>query len=262
METKLKFKVGDKVRVKSLEWYNNQPKDMYGDIHDGITFIKDMVRYCGKVLSITKLYENSYGVDVTSYVWQDWMLEDEAVTEEKQEVEQANKNNMETKKMTLQEAQEFVKNTKYIVFTEDASRQLQEKLFEIGCRWSHSGKTICHTEHPFLMVDERLNIIYCEEQNYDKFEKCKNRYIETYLIFNMELEKPKFDPNTLQPFDKVLMRQDNITVWQARIFEARVFDGKYSATSGGLFDYCIPFNDETKHLLRTNDEAPEFYRLD
>ena len=24
--------------------------------------------------------------------------------------------------------------------------------------------------------------------------------------------------------------------------------------------YCIPFNDDTKHLLDTNEEAPEFYR--
>ena len=39
METKLKFKIGDKVRVKSLEWYNSQEKDRVGLIHFGVTHI-------------------------------------------------------------------------------------------------------------------------------------------------------------------------------------------------------------------------------
>ena len=26
------------------------------------------------------------------------------------------------------------------------------------------------------------------------------------------------------------------------------------------YDKCIPYNDETKHLLGTSDEAPEYYR--
>ena len=170
---------------------------------------------------------------------------------------------METKKMTLKEAQEFVKNTKYIVFTEYASRQLQEKLLKIGCRWFHSGNTICYTNHQFLTVDEYLNIRYCEKQYYDDFEKSKNRYIETYHIFNMELEheqsKPKFDPNTLKPFDKVLVREDG-EMWLARFFDT--YDGAYNVTSGHSWSYCIPYNDDTKHLHRTCDEAPEFYKLD
>lgn len=28
----------------------------------------------------------------------------------------------------------------------------------------------------------------------------------------------------------------------------------------GLFKECVPYNDETKHLLCTTDEAPIFYR--
>lgn len=260
METKLKFKVGDKVRVKSLEWYNNQPKDMYGDIHDGITFIKDMVRYCGKVLSITKLYENSYGVDVTSYVWQDWMLEDEAVTEEKQEVEQLNKIEMETKKMTLQEAQEFVKNTKYIVWDEDESRQLQKKLFEFGCGWLCGGPIVSHTEHPFLIVDKDLRMFFINKESYGRFEESQKIYHLKDDIFNIKIEKqPKFDPKTLRPYDKVLVREAGGR-WIARFFD--IYEGGYNVTSGHCWTFCIPFNEETKHLHGTAEDAPEFYRLD
>ena len=45
---------------------------------------------------------------------------------------------METKKMTLAEAKELVKNTKYIVWSADECIQLQKKLFEIGCRWAQT----------------------------------------------------------------------------------------------------------------------------
>ena len=172
---------------------------------------------------------------------------------------------METKKMTLKEAQEFVKNTKYIVWSEDESRKLQEKLFEIGCRWLHSAKTICHTEHSFLTIDENLNIRYREKRYYDDFEKNKNRYIETYHILNMELEheqpKPTFDPNTLKPFDKVLVRDSVNNVWKARFFD-RYFCKQFLTTDGLVYNYCIPYNDETKHLHGEIDETPEFYQLD
>ena len=29
---------------------------------------------------------------------------------------------------------------------------------------------------------------------------------------------------------------------------------------GWFYDICIPYNDDTKHLLGTTDEAPEYYR--
>lgn len=32
------------------------------------------------------------------------------------------------------------------------------------------------------------------------------------------------------------------------------------ATTRGIFSYYIPYNDETKHLVGTTKEAPEFYK--
>lgn len=29
---------------------------------------------------------------------------------------------------------------------------------------------------------------------------------------------------------------------------------------GAYYKYCVPYNDETKHLVGTKDEAPEYYR--
>lgn len=190
------------------------------------------------------------------------MLEDDAVTEEKKEVEHLNKNIMETKKMTLQEAQEFVKNTKYIVWSEDESRQLQMKLFEFGCGWFCGGPIVSHTEHPYLFVDEKLNITYKHRDEYRLFEDSCKRFLLKDDVLNVktkEQQKPKFDPNTLQPFDRVLVREDG-EIWLARFFDC--YDGAYNVTSGHSWSYCIPYNDDTKHLHGTCDEEPEFYKLD
>ena len=76
------------------------------------------------------------------------------------------------------------------------------------------------------------------------------------------LKKERFDPKTLQPFDKVLVRDDYKEHWLCRFF-SHIVDGihiyKYT-TIGSAYKYCIPYNDDTKHLVGTKEEAPEFYR--
>lgn len=171
---------------------------------------------------------------------------------------------METKKMTLAEAQEFVKNTKYLVWSEDESRLLQEKLFKIGCEWVDSVKRVKHTEHPFLYVNEKMKLSYSYRGIYMCFEESKKRYMPTEDILNIELEqsKPKFDPKTLQPFDKILIKDGG--VWRCNYFShIDENNGNYPIICvGSCWRSCIPYNDETKHLLGTKNEAPDFYRLD
>lgn len=76
------------------------------------------------------------------------------------------------------------------------------------------------------------------------------------------LKKEKFDPKTLQPFDKVLVRDDYKEHWLCRFF-SHIVDGihiyKYT-TIGSTYKYCIPYNDDTKHLVGTTEDAPEFYK--
>ena len=70
-------------------------------------------------------------------------------------------------------------------------------------------------------------------------------------------KKEKFDPKTLKPFDKVLVRLLNFK-WRVNFFSNKE-DGAYTCIEH-TFKYCIPYNDDTKHLLGTTDEAPEYYR--
>ena len=74
-------------------------------------------------------------------------------------------------------------------------------------------------------------------------------------------KKPKFDPKTLQPFDKVLGRDDDFEKWNCAFFSHKDTSGAYHCRCTGMpYVYCIPYNEETKHLVGTNDEAPEYYR--
>ena len=74
-------------------------------------------------------------------------------------------------------------------------------------------------------------------------------------------EKERFDPKTLKPFDKVLVSDEHHTRWCCSFFSHIVdqFQYKYF-TSDSCYKFCIPYNDDTKHLVGTTEEAPEYYR--
>ena len=79
-----------------------------------------------------------------------------------------------------------------------------------------------------------------------------------------EPKKERFDPKTFKPFDKVLIRNAEINYWRCSLVSYIVnLRGKYSFVcidSSSYDNYCIPYNDDTKHLVGTNKEAPEFYK--
>lgn len=76
-------------------------------------------------------------------------------------------------------------------------------------------------------------------------------------------KKEKFDPKTLKSFDKVLVRNYTADYWCCGFFSyISMFKGtlyKY-VTENSAYWKCIPYNDDTKHLVGTTDEAPEYYR--
>ena len=75
-------------------------------------------------------------------------------------------------------------------------------------------------------------------------------------------KKEKFDPKTLKPFDKVLVRDSYSCPWSGTFYSHRRENTtmlKY-VTINSFYEYCIPYNDETKHLVGTKDEAPDFYK--
>ncbi len=54
----MKYKVGNKVRIKSIDWYNEN-KNEYGGIDCGAyTFTYGMSKFCGKIVTIVGCYAN------------------------------------------------------------------------------------------------------------------------------------------------------------------------------------------------------------
>ena len=78
-------------------------------------------------------------------------------------------------------------------------------------------------------------------------------------------KKGKFDPKTLQPFDRVLARIDggNAYCWFADFVSTPTIE-KYDLLpcimSNKDANMIIPYNEDTKHLVGTKEEAPEYYR--
>ena len=63
--------------------------------------------------------------------------------------------------------------------------------------------------------------------------------------------KPKFDE--LKPFDKVVVRCSEADRWSIDFFSYKVSNG-YICTGDAWFGYCLPYNEETAHLLGTTDD--------
>ena len=81
-------------------------------------------------------------------------------------------------------------------------------------------------------------------------------------------DKPKadkFDPKTLQPWDKILVRKvhspHNISPWSCENF-SYINPNTPQLVNGiaSRYEICIPYNDETKHLRGTTDDCPEYYK--
>ena len=71
-------------------------------------------------------------------------------------------------------------------------------------------------------------------------------------------DKPKFDVNTLQPFDKVLVRNYNEGIWKSDFFSHKIDDWVMCVATGNA--QCIPYNADTKHLAGTAKDCPEYYK--
>jgi len=97
-----KYKVGDKVRIKSLDWYNSN-KDEDGEIglhSDEYLFLEVMSEYCGKECEVSHVYSNGeYSLKGNGWIWNDWMFEEELSAKEQQVLEQIERVQVELDKL-------------------------------------------------------------------------------------------------------------------------------------------------------------------
>lgn len=97
----MKYKVGDRVKIKSLEWYNSLKKDSDGDVyleecHNYM--VSGMADILGKTAIIEDTSSKFYNINLDNgkWLWNDEMFEEETVEEYAELINIANnsKNNV------------------------------------------------------------------------------------------------------------------------------------------------------------------------
>lgn len=111
-------------------------------------------------------------------------------------------------------------------------------------------------------------ISFCKNGQYFSYSGAEcclfpSKEMRDWSKFTAPWYKKKFDPKSLIAYDNVIVRGTKISEWRLDFLSHTIVsDGCnfYVCTSGGCYKYCIPYNDDTKHLTGTIEEAPEYYR--
>jgi hypothetical protein len=103
----------------------------------------------------------------------------------------------------------------------------------------------------------------CRLATLDEKEKFFKLFKERYNLIwdgNKFVKNVTFDFNSFKPFDQVLVRQRKDALWKIDFFE-EAFGHRYRTMKfpDGVY-LCIPYNEDTQHLINTCHDAPEFYR--
>lgn len=166
---------------------------------------------------------------------------------------------MNIKEMTKEEILEFLKNRKIRCANEQESIDVQKKLFDLDIKWISGVKGNIEKSYLFY-INKQNKLTHGDDYNYWIDDDRKELSVQE--LFNIQIKeepKPKFDPNILQPFDKVLVRDEDTNKWGISFFDT--YESRYFHCIEDTYYQCVPYNEETKHLHRTNTEAPEFYQI-
>ena len=127
------------------------------------------------------------------------------------------------------------------------STPAEENWFEIAKEWEKEDKEMDKLKHEVILPEGYI------------FKDGNGNIINTTKIV-LE-KKERFDPKTLQPFDKVLARYSTKSNWMCTFF-SHIIDkvNPHVDCNGITVNVCIPYNEETKHLVGTSDDCPEYYK--
>ena len=129
----------------------------------------------------------------------------------------------------------------------------ESEIYSINVRCQKRKFTFSKEGYYYLEVKDAECILFPskEQRDWSKFTAPWHK-------------KERFDPKTLKAFDKVLSKMSN--EYYCTWFADFVAEPSHEKNETPLIlgakeaDMVIPYNDETKHLVGTTDEAPEYYR--
>lgn len=119
-------------------------------------------------------------------------------------------------------------------------------------------------EYPICVIEERNKVKFDITRSGNLLKEFPDGEIVLFPSKNQrdwskfKTSIEKFDYNTLQPFDKVLVRdgEGEGNYWRCGLFSCMLSNGMLCECR---WDQGIPYNEETKHLLGTNDMPDKKY---
>ena len=157
--------------------------------------------------------------------------------------------------------------------TEEEKQRLFDAIKANGYKWNDENKTLEKLIVPKFKVGDSVQ---SKTDNNDKFTitnidnnkfyyGCGNNHefmIPVIKQDNWELVPNKFDPKTLKPFDKVLVRFNNTSIWVNAFFgfyDIEITKKDPFVASGISWTQCIPY-EGNEHLLGTYEDCDEYYK--
>lgn len=119
------------------------------------------------------------------------------------------------------------------------SLDLSSLTLSMGCRISFFKKDLCKLR--LATEEEKKQFFSALEKEGKRWDSDKKAIVDL---------KPKVE---LKPFDKVLVRGSGSQAWQVSLFGYKDSDFYYCCNGCGWIQ-CIPYNEETAHLLGTTGE--------
>lgn len=120
------------------------------------------------------------------------------------------------------------------------------------------------SDYRYCTIDYSKEGRYCPHI-YGETGECTlfpSREVRDWSKFERFWDKPKvekFDPKTLQPFDKLLVRPHPCAHWRPDFYAFKI--NATVRTIGGCDSrMCIPYNDDTKYLVGTTQDCPKYYK--
>lgn len=154
--------------------------------------------------------------------------------------------------------------------TEEEKQILFKALEENGYKWNSKTKSLEKLIVPKFKVGDKIR----HQRDLSKQKNIITEIRDIDYVLDNEMSLPftcqesyelvpnKFDPKILRPFYKVLVTDSLSKTWYAGFLSYIDEENKtYPFVVGfGHHRYCIPYNDDTKHLAGKSGEVPEFYR--
>lgn len=110
------------------------------------------------------------------------------------------------------------------------------------------------SETKLVKYSIQSTLSYCKMKNEDSIRIAKEKIDELLK----EEEDANSPDHTFQPFDKVLVRDSEQDYWKPNLFGFKEDDGAFPyITVSCCYAQCIPYNEKTKHLLRTTEPYKE-----